>query len=423
MTRNSNLVLVSGSDLRESVTGHRTYVLAHALAAKAAGYSPHVFVAAERNRVEETEFGTLHLVASPVRPYWTLMAAAHQPFLARGVARFLFAHPGRHLIHSFGAWSASGLAASRAAVRDGIETVPIASVYTTLDHETDAKLRGVGDQYGIATRIRFRGVQLWTRLVATPNERWGYRGSRLVLVNHESVRAMVRAQCGPAVEIRRLPHAAPAAFDAPRTARSRAVPPEISALHPADAPLIVSVSRHDPRKGVDILLQALAGLTRAGVRFRACLVGSGALLSAHRRLLERLNLGGAVAITGHVPDVFDYLSHGDIFVLPSLQEGGGSVSLQEALQAGIAVVASHCDGIPEDLAPDRDALLVPPGDPGALHAALARLLTDEPLRARLAARARQVYEERFTAASFVAGLSAVYCELGFEPEIHQSKLM
>jgi glycosyltransferase involved in cell wall biosynthesis len=413
MMRKSTMVLVSGSDPRELVTGHRTYVLAHALAAKAAGYSPQVFIVADRNGVEQTEFGTLHLIASPARPYYALMAPAHQPFLARGVARYLSAHPERHLIHSFGAWSATGVAASRAAAHNGIEAVPIASVYTTLDHEADAKIRGLGDQYDVVTRIRFRAVQLWTRAVAMPSERRGYRGSRLLLVNYESVRDLVRAQCGSAVEIRRVPYAAPAAFDVALTALPRPVPEAVASLHLADAPLIVSVSRHDPRKGVDVLLRALAGLAAAGVPFRACIVGSGALLTAHRQLLRQRNLDGTVAITGHVPDAFDYLRHADIFVLPSLQEGGGSVSLLEALQAGIAIVASDCDGIPEDLIRDRDALLVPPGDSLALKDALARLLTDEPLRARLARRARQVYEERFTAERFVAGLAEVYGELGF----------
>jgi glycosyltransferase involved in cell wall biosynthesis len=409
----SKVVLVSGSDPRELVTGHRTYVLAHALAAKAAGYSPQVFIVADHNAVEQTDFGTLHLIASPVRPYYVLMAPAHQPFLARGVVRYLSAHPGPHLVHSFGAWSATGVAASRAAARNGIEAVPIASVYTTLDHEADAKVRGLGDQYDVVTRLRYQGIRLWTRAVAMPSERWGYKGSRLLLVNYQSVRGLVRAQCGPAVEIRRVPYAAPAAFDVARTGVPRPVPEAVAALHSADAPLIVSVSRHDPRKGLDVLLRALAGLAAARLPFRACIVGSGALLTDHRQLLQALNLDRTVAITGHVPDAFDYLRQADIFVLPSLQEGSGSVSLLEALQAGLAVVASDCDGIPEDVARDRDALLVPPGDSLALKDALARLLTDEPLRARLAARARQVYEERFTANTFVAGLTEVYRELGF----------
>jgi len=409
----TTVAIVAGSDPREPVTGHRTYVLAHALAARAAGFEPHVFIVAERDDAQEAEFGPVHLVGSPVRPRWTLLSAAHQPFLARGIERTLAADPGPHLIHSFGAWAGVGVAASRRLARRGVRSVPIASAYTTLEHEIRGKLAGVQGRYGRRERMRFRAVDRWTRAVASPHERLGYRDSQLVLCNYESVRQLVRELCGPSVAPRIVPYAAPAAFGLPNG--SAPLPAPLAALEPAGAPLIVSVSRHDPRTGVDQLLHALASLSTASVPFRACLVGEGPLLPAHRRLRDDLALERSVAIPGFVPDVFEYLRLADIFVLPSLEEGGGSVSLQEALQAGVAVVASDCDGIPEDLVHERDGLLVPPGDSPALSGALAALLADEPLRRRLSSRAREVYQERFSAAGFQVALAEVYRELGFEP--------
>ncbi len=408
------VAIVAGSDPREPVTGHRTYVLAHALAARAAGFEPHVFVVAERDRVEQAEFGAVHLVRSPVRPFWTLLAPVHQPYLARGIEAALGDVPGPHLIHSFGAWAGVGVAASRRLARRGVESVPIASAYTTLAHEIRAKVAGLDARHGVYQRVRFRAIERWTWAVASPHERRGYSGSRLVLCNYESVRRLVRELCGPSVAPRVLPYAAPAAFQDAEVGEAT-VPESLGALEPAGAPLIVSVSRHDPRKGVDRLLHALSALSAAGVPFRACLVGDGALLPAHRRMRSELGLDRSVAIPGFVPDVFEYLRCADIFVLPSIEEGSGSVALQEALQAGVAVVASDCDGIPEDLVHERDGLLVPPGDSPALASALSALLWDVGLRQRLARRAREVYRERFTAARFQAALAGVYGELGFEP--------
>ena len=66
-------------------------------------------------------------------------------------------------------------------------------------------------------------------------------------------------------------------------------------------------------------------------------------------MAEQLRLGDRVVIEGWVPDPRPYLREAGIYVLPSLQEGSGSVSLIEALQAGVAVVASNIDGIPEDV--------------------------------------------------------------------------
>lgn len=53
-------------------------------------------------------------------------------------------------------------------------------------------------------------------------------------------------------------------------------------------PLIVTVSRHDGRKGLDVLIAALADLRVRGIQFRACLLGVGILLEAHRPLAERM---------------------------------------------------------------------------------------------------------------------------------------
>jgi glycosyltransferase involved in cell wall biosynthesis len=222
----------------------------------------------------------------------------------------------------------------------------------------------------------------------------------------------LREAYGRGIAIRSLPYAAPTAFEPPRDAESVRVPAAVAALTPAQAPLIVSASRHSARKGVDLLLRALASLKADGVRFRACLLGPGRQLAAHRRLSSRLGLDGVVAITGLVDDVVPYLRCADVFALPSLEEGSGSVALLEALQIGIAVVASDCDGIPEDVTDGEHALLVAPGDVGALRDALARLIADPDLRADLGARGRERFERRFSADAFVTALRDIYAEFG-----------
>jgi glycosyltransferase involved in cell wall biosynthesis len=183
-------------------------------------------------------------------------------------------------------------------------------------------------------------------------------------------------------------------------------------LGPPTAPLVVSVSRHDPRKGVDVLLAALAGLKKRGVPFRACIAGEGVLLETHRRLSVRSGLDGSTLVAGFVPDVWSLLAHADVFVLPSRREQSGSLALLEALQAGVAAVVSACDGIPEDVTDGEDALLVAPGDPVALEGALSRLLADQALRHRLARRGRETFERRFSAGAFSRDLGAVYREMG-----------
>jgi glycosyltransferase involved in cell wall biosynthesis len=104
-----------------------------------------------------------------------------------------------------------------------------------------------------------------------------------------------------------------------------------------------------------------------------------------------------------------------VFALPSLEEGGGSLAVAEAMQYGLPVVASNCDGIGEDVTNGVDGLLVPPGDPWALATALERLTADLALCREMGAKAHETYNRRFSARAMCDGLARVYAGLGFEP--------
>lgn len=422
------LVLIAGTDLvhgRQSTGGHPSYVKAHALAAKRLGFEPHIFSIAHRKAApEDTEFGVLHRVVTPVRPLRAHMAQAHSPFLARAIVKLLGrraglrssgrssapAGDGPDLIHGFAAWTLAGVLAARMLERRGVETVVIASAYTTLQHESSGKLAGVRARMGRAV-LEYPVTDAWIRIAGARAEGYALRRSKAILVNYDSVRVLLEDAYGPGLPVERIPYASALAF-VPSPATNLPRPEMLERLRPSDGPLIVSVSRHDPRKGVDVLLQALAGLAREQVPFRACLVGPGPLLVGNRAYATRLGLDGRVAITGRVEDVAPFLSAADIFVLPSIEEGSGSVSLLEALQAGVPVVASRLDGIPEDLREGIDAALVEPGDPRVLQEALARLLGDADARAALAVRSRALYEERFSADALTVALGEAYARAG-----------
>jgi glycosyltransferase involved in cell wall biosynthesis len=404
------LVLVSGKDPLNDVGGHKTYVRAHALAAAKIGFEPHIFCVGTRSGVQDTDFGTLHTVAGPLgfrRPL-----AFHGPVLARAVVDLLVDQPGPHLVHGFAIWSQAGVAASRALARRGVTAVPVASAYDTRAADAAAKLAALASQHTMAHRLHYQILHRWAQLAEARIEGAGYRCSRVVMVNYESVRKLLIDAYGDGLDIRTMPYASSSAFGERKEELDLPVPERLAGLRPRSAPLVVAVSRHDPRKGIDVLLRALARVASAGVDFRACLVGPGHLLGANRRLAAHLGLADRVLIPGRVPDVWPYLTGADIFVLPSSAEASGSVSVLEALQSATAVIASACDGIPEDLVDGVDALLIPPGDPQALAGALTSLLVDPLRRAQLAAGARRAYEQKFSSTRFVEALAGMYAELG-----------
>jgi glycosyltransferase involved in cell wall biosynthesis len=410
----TQVLFVTGANPMRGGGGLESYVRAHALAADAAGFDVHVFCLGRGARVSREAFGYVHQTAIPPHTIRSALAGLYSPLLARALNRHV-RHAEPVLIHAFGAHSVGAARFCRAHEGRGLRSVLVTSAFTTEAQETGALLAGLRREHGAVNALHYLARYGIVLAIGTRNERRGYAASRLLLVNYESVRTLLREQFRADWEIREMPYASDTAFSSFAEADHGPAPDPIATLEPRTAPLIVCVSRHDARKGVDVLLEALGAMQASGVSFRACLLGRGELIDAHRRLAERLGLGRSVVITGKVPDVVPYLVRADVYVLPSLSEASGSVSLLEAMQAGAAIVTSGCDGIPEDVVDGESAIVVAPGDVTALAGAISTLLGDAGLRRRLGARAREVYEERFSAEPFVDALSGLYGELGFTP--------
>jgi glycosyltransferase involved in cell wall biosynthesis len=150
----------------------------------------------------------------------------------------------------------------------------------------------------------------------------------------------------------------------------------------AASPLLLAAAALVRRKGLDVLLRALAALGGRGLEPALWIAGEGPERASLERLARGLGLGSRVRFLGQRRDVPDLLLACDVFVLPSLREGLGVAAL-EAMVLGRPVVASRAGGLREAVDHERTGLLVPPGDPRALADALARLLEAPELRRRL----------------------------------------
>ncbi len=177
---------------------------------------------------------------------------------------------------------------------------------------------------------------------------------------------------------------------------------------------ILFLGRLEAAKGVFDLLDAAALLAGAHPRLRLALGGEGsdADVQALRRRAEQLGIGDRLELLGWVgPQRRDAeLARASAFCLPSHAEGL-PMSMLEAMAAGKAVVATGVGGIPETVSDGDNGLLVPPRDAPALAAALARVLDDAALRARLAQRARATIEQHYSTEVVCGQLSALYREL------------
>jgi glycosyltransferase involved in cell wall biosynthesis len=144
-------------------------------------------------------------------------------------------------------------------------------------------------------------------------------------------------------------------------------------------PVVLTVGRLAAQKGLGVLLDAAVRWRDLRPEPSLVIVGEGPLEAELKD--QAASLGLAATFTGQRPDVAALLAVADVFVLPSAWEGQALI-LQEALRAGVPIVATRVGGNPDLLGEDA-ALLVPPGDAQRLADAVRSVLADPALAARL----------------------------------------
>ncbi len=180
-------------------------------------------------------------------------------------------------------------------------------------------------------------------------------------------------------------------------------------------PRILYAGQLYPWKGVDVLIEALAAVPAA----QLTIVGGFPQekdLPRVQALVQQRNLAERVTMTGHVPQsqVAAELSRARIVAVPFLQSGmterhTSPIKLFEAMAAGRAIVATDLPSTREVVQHEKTALLVQPGDAGALAAALRRLMEEPGLAERLA-RAAFAEAPRFSWDARARALLSVFEE-------------
>jgi glycosyltransferase involved in cell wall biosynthesis len=162
------------------------------------------------------------------------------------------------------------------------------------------------------------------------------------------------------------------------------------------APVVELLGRLSFEKGQDMMLEAWAEVTDRFPDWRLRLYGSGPDEEMLRLQAAELGLSRTVEFRGTTADVEGALNEASIFALSSRVEGF-PMSVMEAMAYGLPTVAFDCaPGVRELITDESDGLIVPPGNVMEFADALARLMGDEGLRAKLGRNARQSVQ-RFSA--------------------------
>jgi glycosyltransferase involved in cell wall biosynthesis len=241
-----------------------------------------------------------------------------------------------------------------------------------------------------------------TRLVSNQINKWlerraGHRAARLIAVS-PSVRRYMIEQGFRASQVVCVPNGVPRFDVAPRREAPQSWTLGMAALF-------------RPRKGVEVLLEALAHVRRTGADVRLRAIGpfeTPAYETDVRGLVDRLGVADAVDWTGFTTDIAAELDRIDALVLPSLFGEGLPMVVLEAMAAAIPVIASDVEGVPEAIIPRETGLLVPPGDSTALAAAIKELIAGDLDYAELSRNAQDRHAQFFSAEIMALNVAEVY---------------
>lgn len=236
-----------------------------------------------------------------------------------------------------------------------------------------------------------------------------YRLADRVITTGDAIKAIVESHAGvPAARVVSVP----AGVDTTRFhpgLSGKAVREELGLG--AETPLVGLVANVRGSKGHEFFIGAARIVVTALPAARFLIVGDGIGFDDVRRRVREAGLEREIIMTGFRRDIPDVMAALDVLVLPSTRSEATSQVIPQALAVGTAVVASAVGGIPEIVRDGETGRLVPPGDAGAIAAAVLDLLRD-PARARALAEAgRALIHRRYTVDAMMTATTGIYREL------------
>lgn len=176
---------------------------------------------------------------------------------------------------------------------------------------------------------------------------------------------------------------------------------------------LLAAGRLVKEKGFDLLLQAFFRIAPDLPDWDLLIVGEGPQRVGLESQVQKLGLSDRVKMPGQVGNMSDWYDAADIFVMSSRFEGFPN-AMGEAMSYGLPAVSFDCPTGPSDIIRNEvDGLLVPHMEVNALAKALARLMRDENLRARMSCRAVEV-RERFAVERIAGRWEKLFGELACE---------
>ena len=174
--------------------------------------------------------------------------------------------------------------------------------------------------------------------------------------------------------------------------------------------VIGTVGRLDPIKNLPMLIRSIAELHTEFARLRVLIVGDGPVRDELESSVQQYGLENVVRMAGFRSDARQLAACLETFVLCSFSEGT-SMALLEAMAAGVPAVVTKVGGNPELIADELTGRVVPSDDTSALTAALRKNIDDRDSAIKMAAAARQRFDERFSFSAMLDRYRSFYTQM------------
>lgn len=265
-----------------------------------------------------------------------------------------------------------------------------------------AGLTGVPMVYHVHSPAIRDSTRSWHNWVNGVSERWSvWRAVRLICVS-ASLAGHMQDAGFPAQRIRVVPNGVPRLPAQPRR------------QSPTGTWTLGTVALFRPRKGTEVLIEALACLLAHNVPARLRLVGpfeSPQYEKQIRSLARERGVESAIDWVGYTQDVNTELANMDLFVLPSLFGEGLPMVVLEAMAARVPVIGTDVEGVPEAIRHGQDGVITRAGDADDLARGIRQVIQADYDWSTLSENALNRHAEQFSDTAMAAGVAQVYDEI------------
>lgn len=386
--------IISGKSPLGDPGGYPAYARSLAVTLKSLGYPVYVLAIGKNPGIVKEDYGDVYIsytILLKIFPFLNQLALSALPYYG-----FIFSNQVRkivkeekidnYILWGMGPWTYPGVLLKIYPAKG--KMTMISSYFTSTRHEMKGAVDSIKvKDYGIIPKLKYLFVYEIVARVFYLFEKITLVFSDLIVIHYESSRKIIKEEFKVNTKKVRMFPWYTETFK--RTGSNK----NTSKKYPH--PLIVSISRQDPRKGLNFIIHAIKIVAQKYPDVTCLIVGSGSFQKLNKKLAEKLNVTKNVIFPGFVPDIKPVLEEADITVVVPLKQGSSALTVIESMSYGKAMVVSDCDGIPEDIKNNYSGLVVPKGDEKSIAKAIEKLIENPKLRKKLGENAFKSYKEKF----------------------------